>query len=80
MPASPPRALKSSIEAYGQRSTFCPFTFISEVMLPEDGMIETTVLFLVSSSCTTSPVRRAAYCCADARGVTAMTNRSPRTG
>ena len=35
-------------------------------MLPTHGMIDTIVWFFVSSSCTTSPVWRAAYCCAPA--------------
>jgi hypothetical protein len=36
MPFRPPRALKSSIDAYGHRSTFWPFTLNSDVMLPAD--------------------------------------------
>src|ERR1700736_3922761 len=67
MPLRPPRALKSSTEVYGHRSTFTPFTFISEVMLPAEGMSEMTVWFLVSSSCTMSPFCRAAYCAAAGR-------------
>ena len=62
--SAPGFALNSSIDAYGQRSTLWPFTFISKAMLPTLGTIETRVCAFASSSCTTSPVlRRATYCC-----------------
>ena len=63
MPLKPsrPLALKSSIDAYGKYRTFCPFTFISNALLPDDGMIETTVCAFASSSRTTSPARSARY-------------------
>ncbi len=62
MPLRPPRALKSSIEAYGQRSTFRPFTVIPETTLPAEGMMVTTILFFASVSWMVSPLRAAAYC------------------
>ena len=54
----PGRALKSATDAYVQRRTLCPLTFISNAWLPIEGMIDTTVWFCVSSSAW--PPRRAA--------------------
>jgi hypothetical protein len=45
---------------------FWPFTFISQVMLPTDGRIETTVCVRASLSRTTSPLRSDEYGCANA--------------
>src|SRR5437867_3293348 len=78
MPFRPRRVLKSSIDAYGQRSTFCPFTLNSDVMLPADGISVTTIWFFASSSWMVSPLRRAAYC-ADAGSVVAIRKRIANT-
>src|SRR5882762_3442106 len=66
MPLIVGRDLNSSIDPYGQRSTFWPLTFSSNAMLPTEGTIDTVVCVLASWSCTMSPSRRAAYCCANA--------------
>src|SRR5262249_7803571 len=69
MPLIAGRALNSSIERYGQYRMFCPFTLISNAMLPTDGRIETMVCFVASSRRTTSPLRCDEYRGATAKGV-----------
>src|SRR5439155_24417088 len=77
IPLKPGLALKSSTDAYGQRITSWPLTFIEYAMFPTEGTVDTTVWLFMSSSCTTSPVCRAAYCGADAGEVAAMTMIAP---
>src|SRR5437870_6201163 len=76
MPLRAGRDLNSSMDAYGQRRRSWPLTLISNAMSPTDGRIDTMVWLRASSSCTTSPLLRAEYGCAEA--VTAPNQRALR--